>query len=138
MSAHRPPLANVSRVLYVAMAFSAVVSIAVYVAIAKLLVDLVRANPIGDASDAAWLAMTVLSVPLTLGAILLAALRAHPPATVGGLSTALVMLAWNFSFGDRTIALLLLIPTAIILIVAAWLALRRSRNGGVDVLTPPG
>lgn len=138
MSTHRPPIANVSRVLYVAMALSAVLSIAVYVAIAKLLVDLVRSTPVEDASDALWLAATILSVPVTIAAILLVVFRAHRPLTLGSLSTALVLLAWNFSFGDRTLAILLLIPTGIILLVTAWLALRRPPSDEVESLTRPG
>ena len=137
MSTHRPPIANVSRVLYVAMALSALVSIAVYAAIATLLIDLVRSTPIESASDALWLAAIILSVPATVAAILLAVLRTHVPLTVGGLTTAFVMLAWNLSFGDRTIAMLLLVPTALILLVAAGLALRPSPAGDTRLLTRP-
>ena len=133
MRTHRPPLASVSRVLYIAMAISALVSVAVYVAIAKTLIDLIQSHPIERASDVVWLAAIALSIPISIAAIVLAIVQRHAIARLGALLGAIAIIAWNASFGDRTIALLLLVPLALILIATVWLLLRRPAPG-VDIL----
>ena len=137
MNAYRSPIASVSRLLYVAMALSAVVSIAVYVILGKLLIDLVRASDIESTSSLLWLLVTVLSVPLTIGAILYTVLRAKMTAAIGGIATAFAGFAWNFSFGDRDIALLLLAPTVMIVLIALWLVLRKPVTHQSYILTRP-
>jgi hypothetical protein len=137
MDAHRSPIAGVSRLLYVAMALSALVSIAVYVMLGKLLIDLVRSSDIDDMTSLLWLLATLLSVPLTIGAILYTIFRARVTAAVGGLATAFAGFAWNFSFGEREIALLLLAPTALIVLIALWLVTRKPAAEQSYLFSPP-
>lgn len=137
MDTSRSPIAGVSRLLYVAMALSAVFSIAVYVILAKLLIDLVQSSDIESTSSLVLLLVTLLSVPLTIGAILYTVLRARVTAALGGLATAFAGFAWNFSFGERDIALLLLVPTAMIVLIAIWLVLRKPPTRPSYVLTRP-